>query len=159
MPLRMWCAAASFTRSPPNDPFAIPLAGFNRDMNINATSAFVDAQQAVLGFADLPADVAKSFFYMGNILNVAILPSFMDAGTGKSAAARMMNAAVAAYQDRGYEFYYVDERKADGGPIFKVSGEAHGSLLWELAQAQAQGPWLQSFVKGVEYKDFGPYRL
>lgn len=56
-------------------------------------------------------------------------------------------------------FYYVDERKEDGGPIFKVSGEAHGSLLWELAHAKTQGPWLQSFVKGVGYKDFGPYEL
>lgn len=100
----MYCAAASFTPSPPNDPFAIPLAGFNRDMNINTTSAFVAAQQAVLGFADLPADAAKSFFYTGNILNVAILPSFMDAGTGKSAAAHMMKAAAAAYEDRGYKY-------------------------------------------------------
>ncbi|OIW25246.1 NAD(P)-binding protein [Coniochaeta ligniaria NRRL 30616] len=151
--------AASLTPSPPNDPFAIPLAGFNRDMNINTTSAFVAAQQAVLGFADLPADAAKSFFYTGNILNVAILSSFMDAGAGKSAAAHMMKAAAAAYEDRGYKFYYIDERKADGGPIFKVSGEAHGSLLWELAQAKTQGPWLQTFVKGAGYKDFGPYRL
>jgi hypothetical protein len=151
--------AASFTPSPPNDPFAIPLAAFNRDMTINTTSAFVAAQQAALGFADLPADAAKSFFYTGNILNVAVLPSFMDAGAGKSAAAHMMNAAAAAYKDRGYKFYYVDERKADGGPIFKVSGEAHASLLWELAEAKTQGPWLQSFVKGAGYKDFGPYRL
>lgn len=175
------------TPSPPNDPFAVPLASFKRDTNINVTSAFVAAQQAVLGFADLPADAAKSFFYTGNILNVAILPSFMDAGTGKSAAAHMMRAAAAAYKDREYKyanlfpsphpplsvnrvdgwttkrgmcrFYYVDERKADSGPIFKVSGEAHGNLLWELAQAKTQGPWLQTFVKGAGYKDFGPYRL
>lgn len=117
--LRMWHAAASFTPSPPSDPFAIPLAGLNRDMNINTISAFVAAQQAVLGFADLPADAAKSFFYTGNILNVAVLPSFMDAGMGKSAAAHMMNAAAAAYKDRGYKytnflpFYRVDEWKTN----------------------------------------------
>jgi hypothetical protein len=73
-------------------------------MTINATSAFVAAQQAVLGFAELPANAAKSFFYTGNILNVAVLPSFMDAGTGKSAAAHMMMAAADAYKDRGYEY-------------------------------------------------------
>lgn len=56
-------------------------------------------------------------------------------------------------------FYYADERKADGSAIYKVSGEAHGTLFWELAEAKAQGPWLQTFIKGVGYKDFGPYRL
>ena len=51
-------------------------------------------------------------------------------------------------------FYYVDERKADGTAAFKVDGDAHGSLLWELAAAKKQGPWLQTFVKGVGYQSF-----
>lgn len=81
-------------------------------------------------------------------------------------------ASAAAYKDRGFQyatlaifnvlvdelttrrFYYVDERKADGTAIFKVDGEAHGKLLWELAEAKTQGPWLQTFVKGVGYKSF-----
>ncbi|RDW62516.1 hypothetical protein BP5796_10818 [Coleophoma crateriformis] len=152
--------AAAWTPSPPDDPFAIPLASFNRDMTINTTSAFVAAQQAVLGFAELPAHAARSFFFTGNILNTTVLPSFMDAGAGKSASAHMMMAAAAAYKDRGYKFYYVDERKADGTAIFKVDGEAHGKLFWELAVANTQGPWLQTFVKGVGYKNFDSlYRL
>ncbi|TAQ90334.1 hypothetical protein B7494_g1350 [Chlorociboria aeruginascens] len=146
--------AAAWTPSPPNDPFAIPLAAFNRDMTINTTSAFVAAQQAVLGFAELPAHAARSFFFTGNILNIAVLPSFMDAGAGKSASAHMMMAAAAAYKDRGFKFYYADERKADGTAIFKVDGEAHGKLFWELAEANTQGPWLQTFVKGVGYQNF-----
>ncbi|RDW81860.1 hypothetical protein BP6252_02972 [Coleophoma cylindrospora] len=152
--------AAALTPSPPDDPFGIPLAGFNRDMAINTASAFVAAQQAVLGFAELPAHAARSFFFTGNILNTTILPSFMSAGAGKSASAHMMMAAAAAYKDRGYKFYYVDERKADGTAIFKVDGEAHGKLFWELAEANTQGPWLQTFVKGVGYKNFdSQYRL
>ena len=75
-------------------------------MTINNTSAFVAAQQAALGFAELPAHAARSFFYTGNILNVAVLPSFMSAGTGKSAASHMMMAAVAAYQDRGFKYVH-----------------------------------------------------
>jgi hypothetical protein len=73
-------------------------------MNINTTSAFVAAQQAVLGFAELPNTAARAFFFTGNILNVKVLPSFMDAGTGKSASAHMMMAAAAAYKDRGYKY-------------------------------------------------------
>jgi ribosomal protein S18 acetylase RimI-like enzyme len=73
-------------------------------MNINTTSAFVAAQQAVLGFEELPAHAAKSFFFTGNILNVTVLPSFMDQGVGKSASAHMMMAAAAAYRDRGFKY-------------------------------------------------------
>lgn len=72
-------------------------------MAINTTSVFVAAQQAVLNFAALPTNAARSFFYTGNILNIAVLPSFMDAGTGKSASAHMMMAASAAYKDQGFK--------------------------------------------------------
>ncbi|KAG4438110.1 hypothetical protein IFR05_006390 [Cadophora sp. M221] len=152
--------AGSLTSSPPNDPFAIPLAGFNRDMAINTTSAFVAAQQAVLGFAELPTTAARSFFFTGNILNLKVLPGFVSQGAAKSASAHIMASAAAAYKERGYKFYYVDERKADGSAKYRVDGDAHGKIFSELAEAKTQGPWLQTFVKDVGYKDFGDlYRL
>lgn len=52
-------------------------------------------------------------------------------------------------------FYYVDERKSDGTAKYRVDGEAHGKHFWELAEAKTQGPWLQTFVKGLGYKSFG----
>ncbi|KFA51648.1 hypothetical protein S40293_10126 [Stachybotrys chartarum IBT 40293] len=151
--------AAAATFSPPNDPFAIPLNAFKRDMTVNTTSVFVAAQQAVLGFAELPADAPRTFLFTGNILNVASLPQFLESGAGKSASAHMMMAAAAEYKEKGFKFYYVDERKADGSAAFKIDGEAHAKLFWELAEAKTQGPWLQTFVKGAGYRDFGPYRL
>lgn len=52
-------------------------------------------------------------------------------------------------------FYYADERKADGAAAFMdISGEAHGNFYVELAEGKAQGPWQQTFVKGVGYKHF-----
>lgn len=73
-------------------------------MVINTTSSFVAAQQATLGFKELPANAARTFIFTGNILNVTVLPSFMDAGAGKSASAHMMMAAAAAYKDRGFKY-------------------------------------------------------
>ncbi|KAK5046500.1 hypothetical protein LTR84_008303 [Exophiala bonariae] len=143
------------TLTPPQDPFALPLAAFNRDVAINVTSAFVAAQQAVLGFAQLPASASKTFIYTGNILNVAIIPGFLDQGIGKSAGAHLIWAASAAYRDRGFKFYYGDERKADGTAKYRVDGEAHAQLYWELAEGKTQGPWMQTFVKDAGYKDFG----
>ncbi|PTB75297.1 NAD(P)-binding protein [Trichoderma longibrachiatum ATCC 18648] len=131
--------AGAATFSSPGDPFAIPLDAFKRDMAVNNTSVFVAAQQAVLGFKELPADAPRVFAFTGNILNVRPLPQFLESGAGK--------------------FYYVDERKADGSAAFKIDGEAHAKLFWELAEAKTQGPWLQTFVKGVGYKDFGPYQF
>ncbi|KAK1955830.1 NAD(P)-binding protein [Colletotrichum sublineola] len=149
--------AATFAR--PGDPFGIPLDAFKRDMTINNTSVFVAAQQAVLGFAELPADAPKTFFFTGNILNVAPLPQFLESGAGKSASAHMMMAAASEYREKGFRFYYVDERKADGSAAFKIDGEAPAKLFLELAEARTQEPWLQTFVKGEGYKNFGPYKL
>jgi len=145
-------SAGTFT--PEDDPFALSLDDFARDTTINVYSAFVAAQQAILGFAQLPASTARTFIYTGNVLNVSILPRFLSAGVGKSGAAHMMWAASAAYRDRGYKFYYSDERKADGAPKYRVDGEAHANLYWELADAKTQGPWMQTFVQGVGYKKF-----
>lgn len=89
--------------TPPEDPFALPLDAFNRDMTINVTSALVAAKQAVSGFAQLPDSASRTFFYTGNVLNVAILPGFLDQGIGKAAGAHMIWAASAAYKDRGFK--------------------------------------------------------
>jgi len=103
-PSACWQSAVSAsTLTPPKDPFALPLADFNRDVSINVMSAFVAAQQAALGFAQLPASAARTFIYTGNILNVGIIPGFLAQGVGKSAGAHMMWAASAAYKDRGFK--------------------------------------------------------
>lgn len=151
--------AASATFSPPGQPFAIPFDSFVRDITVNTLSVFAAAQQAVLGFAELPADSPRTFLYTGNILNVTPLPQFLEMGAGKSASAHMMMAAAAEYKDKGFKFYYVDERKPDGSAAFKINGDAHAKIFWELTQAKSQGPWLQTFVPGEGYKNFGPYRL
>lgn len=140
--------------SPPQDPFALPLAAFNHDSSINITSAFAAAQQATIGFAQLPDTAARTFIMTGNILNVALIPSFISQGIGKSAGAHLVWAASAAYKDRGFKFYYADERKPDGTAKYRVDGEAHADLYYKLSEDKTQGPWMQTFVKGVGYQKF-----
>ncbi|KAF4992382.1 hypothetical protein FDECE_13738 [Fusarium decemcellulare] len=146
-------SAVHFT--PADDPFALSLTDLNHNTTVNIYSAFTAAQQAASGFAQLPASAARTFIYTGNVLNVAILPKFLSQGVGKSGAAHMIWAASAAYKERGYKFYYADERKADGSPKYRVDGDAHANLYWELADAKTQGPWMQTFVQGEGYKEFG----
>lgn len=98
---RLAVSAGNFT--PADDPFDLSLSDLSRDTTINLYSAFVAAQQAVLGFAQLPASAACTFIYTGNVLNVAILPRFLSAGIGKSGAAHMIWTASEAYKDRGYK--------------------------------------------------------
>lgn len=97
-------AAGAATFSPPNDPFAISLDDFKRGMIVNNTSVFVAAQQAVLGFAELPDDAPRVFAFTGNILNVRPLPQFLESGAGKSASAHMMMAAAAEYKEKGFKY-------------------------------------------------------
>ncbi|KAJ4397864.1 hypothetical protein N0V93_002101 [Gnomoniopsis smithogilvyi] len=145
-------SAASFT--PADDPLALSLDDLSHDTTINVHSAFVAAQQAVSGFAQLPASAARTFIYTGNVLNVTILPKFVSQGIGKSAAAHFIWSASAAYKDRGFKFYYADERTKDGKPKYRIDGDAHASLYWELAHDEDQGPWMQTFVQGVGYTKF-----
>jgi hypothetical protein len=84
----------------------VTLEEFTRDTNVNIHSAFVAAQQAISGFAQLPETASRTFIYTGNVLNVAILPRFLEQGVGKSGAAHMMWAASAAYKDRGYKYVF-----------------------------------------------------
>lgn len=92
------------TPNPPNDPLALQLADFTKDSNINTFSAFVAAQQAATGFAQLPHSAAKTFIYTGNILNTTIIPPLLDLGVGKAATAHIIQSAAAAYKDRGYKY-------------------------------------------------------
>ncbi|RGP74102.1 short chain type dehydrogenase [Fusarium sporotrichioides] len=146
--------ASAGNLSPAKDPFDLPLKDLDYNIDLNIRSPFVAVQQAVAGFAQLPESASRTFIYTGNILNVAMIPGFLALGVGKSGGAYMIWSASAAYKDRGYKFYYADERKADGGAIFRVNGDAHADMFWKLSQDKEQGEWLQSFVKGEGYKKF-----
>ncbi|KAF2231494.1 putative short-chain dehydrogenase [Viridothelium virens] len=147
--------AGAASQNDKDDPLSLPLIEFTRDLNINTVTAFVAAQQAILGFKQLPDSASKTFIYTGNILNTTTIAPLMSLGVGKSATAHMIQSAASAYQDRGFKFYYSDERKADGSAAyFDISGEAHGKFYAELAEHKLQGPWQQTFVKGIGYKRF-----
>ncbi|KAJ5666623.1 hypothetical protein N7462_011032 [Penicillium macrosclerotiorum] len=147
--------AAAATINDAKDPLSLALSDFTRDLNINTTSAFVAAQQAALGFGELPESASKTFIYTGNMLNTTSLPPLLSLGVGKSAMAHVVESAAKAYTDRGFKFYYADQRKADGTPMYnEIDGEAHAEFYFQLAEGKSQEPWQQTFVKGLGYKRF-----
>jgi NAD(P)-dependent dehydrogenase (short-subunit alcohol dehydrogenase family) len=148
--------AATVKPTAPNDTLSVPLEDYTTSMNIGVNSAFAAAQQAVLGFAQLPSDVQKSFIFTGNILNTTVMTPLLTLGIPKAAAAHMIQAAAQSYADKGYHFYYGDERTAEGKPAMSaLSGEGHATFYWELSQKKDQGPWAATFVTGKGYIDFG----
>ena len=98
--------AGAATRNDAKNPLSLPLNDFTRDFNINTTSAFVAAQQAVLGFEQLPDSASKTFIYTGNILNTTTMAPLMDLGVGKSATAHIIQSAAAAYVDQGFKYTF-----------------------------------------------------
>ena len=87
------------------DPLSLSLKDFTRDFNVNTTSAFVAAQQAALGFAELPDSASRTFIYTGNITNVAPIIKMMGSGVGKTATAHIIQCAAEAYKDKGFKYY------------------------------------------------------
>ena len=98
--------AGAATRNDAKNPLSLSLADFTRDLNINTTSAFVAAQQAALGFEQLPDSASKTFIYTGNALNTTTMAPLMDLGVGKSATAHVIQSAAAAYADRGFKYAF-----------------------------------------------------
>lgn len=89
------------------DPFELSVEDYNADNAINVSSAIVAARRAVQGFEKLPSSVPKTFIYTGNCTNNVsynfVLPNFISASTGKSAAAVMMATGAKAYAPKGYQ--------------------------------------------------------
>lgn len=97
--------AAALTPPPDKESvFSVPAENVAKDLNINTVSAYVAAQQAVIGWATLPEDTKKTFIYTGNIQNVAIVPMpfTLDLGMGKSASAYWIGLGDALYSGKGY---------------------------------------------------------
>lgn len=134
------------TPNPPNDPLSLQLADFNKDFNINTVSAFVAAQQAATGFAQLPDSAAKTFIYTGNIQNTSIIPPLLDLGVGKAATAHIIQSAAAAYKDRGYKytkiFPFVGKRLTVVGSTMATSAR----LMVRLSTAQSTGMRTRSCI-------------
>ncbi|RAH44991.1 SDR family NAD(P)-dependent oxidoreductase [Aspergillus brunneoviolaceus CBS 621.78] len=147
--------AYGLTPTDADDVFKITTEQFTRDLNVNTTSVFVAAKLAVEGFETLPASAARTFLYTGNALNTVAVPPLFTLGVGKTATAHMIECAAIAYREKGYKFYFVDERRADGSSSGDIDGAAHAQLFAELAENKEQQPWQQTFVKGGGYKVFG----
>ena len=96
--------AAALTPPPGEGMFSIGVEKFASDLNINTTSPYVAAQQAVKGWGTLPADTKKTFIYTGNGLNTMVfpVPLMTTLGVGKSASAYWIGTADLTHSKAGY---------------------------------------------------------
>jgi NAD(P)-dependent dehydrogenase (short-subunit alcohol dehydrogenase family) len=95
--------AAALTANDPKNPFSISLEDFQRDLNVNTTSVFAAAKEAVSGFQQLSASASPTFIYTGNMLNTGIIAPLMDLGVGKSATAHMIQLASEVFAEKGFK--------------------------------------------------------
>ncbi|KAL7911508.1 hypothetical protein GGI35DRAFT_491688 [Trichoderma velutinum] len=138
-----------------SSPLDEQIAGFQRDNNINIVSAYVAAHLATKSFAALSSESSKTFIYTGNKLPFMIVRPLLSQGVGKAGAAHLMHYLAEDYKESGYKFYFADERKPDGDPVYAaIDGPAHATFYTELAKQKIQGPWNATFVKGKGYVAF-----
>jgi hypothetical protein len=132
----------------PTNPAAASISDFQQDLTVNTISAYAAAQAAVEGFARLPSAVLKTFIYTGNRGAAAISPLFFSLSLTKAATWYMIQTLVAAYKDRNYRFYFVDERTPEGKGMRYISGTAHADIFLELSRNEEQGEAFVTFVRG-----------
>ena len=123
-------------------------------LSVNVLSPIIAAQEAVKGFKQLPATASRTFILTGNLLNTEARPYVLIYGMTKSAIAHIVKGLHDVYEKQGLQFYYADERQADGGPSIPVSGPAAGAAYTELADRKEHGPWYWTFVHGKGYVKF-----
>ncbi|KAF5701325.1 short-chain dehydrogenase [Fusarium mundagurra] len=144
----------------PNDPnnvFEVPLGSFKTSRTINIFSTYAAAQEAVKDWKDFlaPSSPTPTYIYTGNIRNEMRIPSLMSLEVRKTAAAWFNEVASTSYKDQGFKFYYADERKADGTPMYSgATPKGHAQFDVDLAEGQEQEAWQQTFVSGQGYKKF-----
>ncbi|KAF4452309.1 hypothetical protein F53441_4827 [Fusarium austroafricanum] len=139
----------------PKDVFEVDLNHLKKSTTVNVFSAYAAAQEAVKGWKDLPPSSKPTYIFTGNCTNVTPFPVVMALGVGKAGAASFIEVAASAYKERGFKFYYADERLEDGTPMWNgVSGEGHAKMYLELAEGSEQLEWQQTFVTGLGYKKF-----
>ncbi|KAH8121205.1 hypothetical protein FP744_10001965 [Trichoderma asperellum] len=147
--------AGAVSFAPKENAFNLDLGTFESDLNINTTSVFVAIKEALKSFSALPTSASRTFIYTGNAMNFASFDGLLTLGVGKSATAHMIASAAATFADKGYKFYYADERRTSGKLCGKdISGPAHAELYGQLSEDRKQRPWLQTFVSGQGYVDF-----
>ncbi|KAL7916678.1 NAD(P)-binding protein [Trichoderma velutinum] len=129
---------------------ALSFSQIELEMAVNCNSAIVAAQQAAVGFKQLPEDASKTFIYTGNKLHLVTLEQVPLFNVGKSAAASLIHTASKSYRDAGFKFNYTNERLDDGSQ----AGPTRAALHVQLANDPKQGPWNYSFVKGKGYVEF-----
>ncbi|UKZ54309.1 hypothetical protein TrVGV298_008117 [Trichoderma virens] len=146
--------ASSFSLKPSTS-LEQQIAAFQCDNNINIVSAYVAAHLATKSFALLQPESSKTFIYTGNKLPFMVVRPLLSQGVGKAGSAHLMHYLAEEHKDSGYKFYFADERKPDGDPVYSdIDGPAHAAFYTELAKQKAQGPWNATFVKGRGYVEF-----
>ncbi|KAM0191684.1 hypothetical protein ACHAPA_008294 [Fusarium lateritium] len=139
--------------SDPEDVFGLSVEAFKKATTTNLLSAYAAAHEAVKGWKELPPSSKPTFIYTGNCENVVAIPVIMALGVGKSGAAHFIEDGAKSYKNKGYKFYYADERHEDNTPMWTgVSGEGHATLYTELAEGDKQPEWQQTFVTGLGYR-------
>lgn len=134
--------AAALTNPPDKEStLSIPAENVMLDLNVNTVSAYVAAQQAVVGWATLPKETKKSFIYTGNITNVAILPMpmMLDLGMGKSASAYWIGVADATYSAKGYRYVF---QSTFAWPVSNISGLLDSFMPMSATEMVKSKEWL-----------------
>lgn len=137
-----------------DDGVAPPVEKFAAALNINSVSVYAAVHEAVKSF-ERASSAHKTFIFTGNLFNKLFETRFLALGAGKRASEYVLQLAQQSYGAKGFNFYYADEREADGKNVAPPGANATAEFYYLLAEGKAgEVPVLNTFVDGVGYKAF-----
>ncbi|KAH8810948.1 short-chain dehydrogenase/reductase SDR [Xylogone sp. PMI_703] len=151
----IWNAGRRTSTPDKSNLFSVPTEDLITDFTIANAAPWAAANEAIKHWT---SNVRGVFIYNGNIMGKAVFPhpDYTTLGVGKRAAAYWLDAADATYKQKGWRFYFADERTPEGRPVGSVPGaESHARMFLELAKGEKNEklPWYLTFSQG-EYKEF-----
>lgn len=91
-----------------NDPFGVPTDAYQKDLNVNASSAYVGLHRAVHGFQALKTEAEDGdvppcvYIATGNVTPFTPAPVAVTLGSGKATLAYLISIGAVAYEAAGF---------------------------------------------------------
>ncbi|ORY68917.1 uncharacterized protein BCR38DRAFT_424691 [Pseudomassariella vexata] len=148
----------------PGNIFAVPLDAFQRDLNLQVKGPYVAAGEAYKLWSEEEkvggGGEKKQFIFTGNAQWNTLLPlyQFVTLGVAKNASAYWLGVADKMYRERGFRFFFTDQRNAQGGPAGVAGPEEHAEMYSRIVQDPDAFPFLVPFVDGTKLEDLGNTR-
>ncbi|KAH6654704.1 hypothetical protein BKA67DRAFT_536008 [Truncatella angustata] len=138
--------------------FTVPLESFRHDLELAVIGPYVAAREAYRLWTEDNDETKRTFIYTGNIQAKKLLPMpvITSMGVTKRASYYWLGVADKLYREKGFRFFFTDQRSSQGGPNNVAGPEEHAEMYERIVKSPDEYPFYATFVDGkglVQFED------